>query len=553
MDDEIFGAAEKKVTFAKYSPRDILTIGFRRRRLLITCAVGTLVATVLGAWILPRYKGEAKLVVMRERVDPVLTPSQEETTFAVSAMPVVTDEELKSEVDMLTSYDLEREVVRTAHPEITSEKHPFAFLFAWKRLFMTKDELEAAQVSKLDNDLEVDAVKGSDTILVEYKNHDRAVARRVLERLVELYIQRNLQVHRPGGQYDFFQQQTEQYKKNLDDAESKLASFPKTYGVVDPSADLIIALQKLDEFKFNLHQTEVQISTAQDRIRDLTSQLGNTPDRITTQMTRGDNPQLMEQLKSTLLTLELKRIDLLTKFKADYRPVQEVDKQLADTKAAIQAQETAPVQAQTTDVDPTHQWVVGELAKSNADLAGLQATKTALERTVASYEASARDLNQKALTQHDLQREASSEESKYLMYQRKREEARVDDALDKQRMLNIAVAEPPTVPALPSHSPLLFAVLIFGAMSFLSVGAFWTMEYFDPTLRTTSEVESFLKIPVFAAIPSQTFGIAANGHGNGNGNGHGNGNGNGNGNGRHGHGHEAPAAQPNSDVLNFRG
>src|SRR3984957_12543992 len=483
MDDEIFGT-DKKVTFSKYSPRDILTIAFRRRRLLIACAIVTLLATVLGAWLLPRYKGEARLIVMRERVDPVVTPSQTETTFAVSAMPVVTDEELKSEVDMLTSYDLERDVVRTAHPELTSEKHPFAFLFAWKKLFMTKDELEAAQIQKLDSDLDVDAVKGSDTILVEYKNHDRVVAKRVLERLVELYVQRNMTVHRPQGQYDFFQTQTQEYKKNLDEAEAKLSAFPKTYGVVDPAADRTLVLQKLNDFKSTLHQTEVSIANTQDRIRDLTKQLGTTPDRITTLMTRGDNPQLMEQLKSTLLTLELKRIDLLTKFQPDYRPVQEVDKQLSDTKAAIQQQETAPVQASTTDVDPTHQWVVSELAKARADMAGLEATKTALNRTVATYDASARDLDKKALIQHDLQRDASSEESKYLMYERKREQARVDDALDKQRMLNVSIAEAPTVPALPSHSPFLFAVLILAAMTLMSVGAFWTLEYFDPTLRT---------------------------------------------------------------------
>jgi uncharacterized protein involved in exopolysaccharide biosynthesis len=533
MDDEIF-AVKSKVTFNQQSPRDILRIAFRRRRLLIGCAVATVLATVLGAWLLPRYKGEAKLLIMRQRVDPIVSPIAEQSSFMVAAMPVVTDEELKSEVDMITSYDLERDVVRTAHPEVTSVKHPFAFLTAWKKWFMTPAELESARVKKLDTDLEVDTVKGSDTILVEYKNDDPVVAKRVLERLVDLYIQRHLTVHNPSGQYDFFQKQTDQYKKNLDEAEAKLAQFPAVYGAVNPAADRDIVLQKLNEFNFSLHQTEVSISTTQDRIRDLTSQLGSTPDRITTLMTRGDNPQLMEQLKSTLLTLELKRIDLLTKFQPDYRPVQEVEKQIADTKAAIQAQETAPVQAQTTDVDPTHQWVVGELAKANADLAGMEATKTALERAVASYEASARDLDRKSIIQHDLQRDANTEESKYLMYERKREEARVDDALDKHRMLNVAVAEPPTVPALPSHPPILFAAIIFPAMCFLSIGAFWTLERFDPTLRTKSEVESFLNIPVFAAIPSQTAF-------------HPNGNGNGNGNGRHGNGHEAPTTSRPKD------
>jgi uncharacterized protein involved in exopolysaccharide biosynthesis len=518
MDDEIF-SVEKSVRFTKYTPKDVLTIAFRRQRWLIACVAGTVIATILGAWLLPRYKGEAKILIMRERVDPVVTPAPEQSTFAVSAQPVVSDEELKSEVDMLSSYDLIRDVVRTAHPEQTSEKHPFKFLFAWQKWLHTPAEQEGAMVEKLINDLNVDSVKGSDTILVEYKNHDREVAKRVLDRLIELYTQRHLLVHRPMGQYNFFEQQAVEYKKNLDQAEAKLSEFPVTSGVVNPAADRDILLQKLGEFQAALHQAEVSISDTRDRINDLQGQMGSTPDRITTQLKRSDNPQLLEQLKNTLLNLELKRIDLLTKFQPDYRPVKEVEKEIANTQAAIRAQETAPVQEQTTDVDPTHQWVVGELAKAKADLAGLEARRTALVRTVTAYEANARDLDQKAIIQHDLQRDANSQESKYLMYERKREEARVDDALDKQRMLNIAIAEPPTVPALPSHSPLLFAVIIFASMSLLSVGTFWMLEHFDPTLRTSSEVEAILDIPVFAAVPYQYANDSIKEPGNGNGNG----------------------------------
>jgi len=543
MDDEVF-TVEKSVPFNKYTPKDVLTIVFRRRRLLIACAVATVVATVLGAWLLPRYKGEAKLLIMRERVDPVVTPAPEQSTFAVAAQPVVSDEELKSEVDMLTSYDLVRDVVRTAHPEKTSEKHPFRFLFAWQKYFHTPEEQEGALVAKVINDLNVDAVKGSDTILVEYKNHDPVVAKRVLERLLELYTQRHLTVHRPMGQFDFFQQQTEQYKRNLDQAEAKLSEFPTTSGVVNPAADRDILLQKLGEFQSALHQAEVSISDTKDRIHDLQTQLGSTPDRITTQLKRSDNPQLLEQLKNTLLNLELKRIDLLTKFQPDYRPVKEVEKEIANTQTAIREQESAPVQEQTTDVDPTHQWVVGELAKAEADLAGLEARKTALTRTVAAYEANARNLDQKAIIQHDLQRDAANEETNYLMYERKREEARVDDALDKERMLNVMVAEPPTVPALPSHSPLLFGVIIFAAMAMLSVGTFWMLEKFDSTLRTTSEVEMFLNIPVFAAVPYQYASASGNGSGHANGNGHGNG--------QHGTSEEdgvQPTSQPVFKVL----
>ena len=71
-------------------------------------------------------------------------------------------------------------------------------------------------------------------------------------------------------------------------------------------------------------------------------------------------------------------------------------------------------------------------------------------------------------------------------------------------MFNVVVAEPPTVPALPSHSAGQFAVATFLGLSFL-IGCclFFVLDWLDPTLRSRSEIESVLSIPVLAAIPQQ--------------------------------------------------
>ena len=60
---------------------------------------------------------------------------------------------------------------------------------------------------------------------------------------------------------------------------------------------------------------------------------------MTTVVRNSDNPQLLQQLKSTLLNLQLKRTELLTKYEPTYRLVQEVDQQIADAKNAISAED----------------------------------------------------------------------------------------------------------------------------------------------------------------------------------------------------------------------
>jgi uncharacterized protein involved in exopolysaccharide biosynthesis len=209
----------------------------------------------------------------------------------------------------------------------------------------------------------------------------------------------------------------------------------------------------------------------------------------------------LADLKSSLATLELKRTELLTKFDPSYRLVQEVEAQIAQTRAAIAAEETAPVREQTTDRNPTYQWLDGELAKAKADLASFQAQAAATANSVRAYRNDALLLDQKEIVQQDLIRAAKANEANYLLYLGKREEARISDALDNKRIVNVAIAEAATVPALPVHSRWLFVLLGGLLASLMSAGAAFASEHFDPSFRTAEEVESFLNLPVLAAMP----------------------------------------------------
>jgi hypothetical protein len=124
--------------------------------------------------------------------------------------------------------------------------------------------------------------------------------------------------------------------------------------------------------------------------------------------------------------------------------------------------------------------------------------------------------------QQDLLREAKANEDNYLLYLHKREEARIEEALDRTGILNVGMVEQPTVPTAPVRSALIFVVVGFLLAMAVSTGLVFTQEYLDSSFRTPAEVLSELKIPVLASVP--LYGSA-----NGNGNGHYGSNGNGNG------------------------
>jgi uncharacterized protein involved in exopolysaccharide biosynthesis len=270
---------------------------------------------------------------------------------------------------------------------------------------------------------------------------------------------------------------------------------------VAPQISRDITLQKLNDFSASLEQTRAEMAATEKKIQELQSQAGTTPDRLTTQMRETDNGAVLQQLKSELLTLELKRTELLTKFQPGYRLVQEVDKQIADTRTAITAEESKPLKEQTTDRNPTYAWINEELAKAKSDYSALQARATATQAIVGVYQGKAHQLEVNGFVQQDLLREAKANEDNYLLYLHKREEARIADALDQTRILNIGMVQQPTVPLSPVRSPLMFGLVGILMAGMVSVGLVFTREYLDTSFRTPSEVLSELNIPVLAAVP----------------------------------------------------
>jgi uncharacterized protein involved in exopolysaccharide biosynthesis len=357
----------------------------------------------------------------------------------------------------------------------------------------------ARAVRQLEKDLRVDAIKKTNLIVATYNSHDPQLAAQVLATLANLYVEKHVAVHRPAGASDFFHREAEKYREELSRAEKDLMNFDLQAEVVSAQLEKEATLQRLADFKVASSQTEAAIAETQQRIQVLQTTAAALPTRMVTQVRNADDGMLISALKTNLVTLEQKRIELLGKFEPGYRAVQEVDGQIAAARAALA--EKSPLHDETTDRDPTYQWTQEELAKANADLAGLQARAAAINRSVQSYEGNARSLASKELAQDDLLRGIKSAEDNYLLSLRKEEEARMSDALDQGRILNVAIAEPASVPALPSNHRV--RTIFFGALLavFASAALAFASERADSTLRTPEEVGSILNVPVLAAIP----------------------------------------------------
>jgi uncharacterized protein involved in exopolysaccharide biosynthesis len=474
-------------TAVSLTPRDLAATLFRRPRLVAGTFCSVLVATILFFVFSARYESHFMVLLRRGRYDPVV--SSQPASPMDFTRPDITEEELNSEVELLRDEDLLKSVVKMAGlipAETPDFERPAAIEHA---------------VRKLSRRLDVDAVKKSNLILVSYKDRNPERAARILSALSNLYVQRHMDLQRPPGGIGFFEQQTAESEKRLHQSEAELVQFTRARGVVSAAFERDIALQKLGEADASYRQIDQDRVETERRISSLREQLKSFPSRSVTLKRWADNPEVLEKMKTHLLELQLKRTELLSQFEPSYRPVQENEQQIAETRAEIAAEGLTPVRDETSDNDPNFAWASLEMEKAQVQWDGLRARQAAAFTQVASLRTFAQQMQAESVDQQDLIRTSKAEEDNYLLYLRKREEARIGDALDQHRILNVAIVEPPIAPALPVHSAPVYCLLAFVLAVAFSIGVGFTGEYFDSTIRTPDEAYLLMQAPVLAWLP----------------------------------------------------
>jgi len=467
--------------------RDFAAVIFRHWKLMVFVSVLILLATIAtGVWS-PRYEARMKILVQSRRTDAVVSSS--------SLAPVqfngntVTEEDLNSEVELLSGNDLLRKVAVASG------------LAKGMSVRLGENEAISEAARELSRNLRVEAVRKTHVISVRYRSRNPQLASAVLTALAAAYIEKHTEVHRPSGEFSFFDQEAGRFREGLELAQQKLTAFSQERKVVSAQAERDAALLKANDFDSRAREAQAMAADTESRIRTLQDQLNSAQPRITTSIRSADNPQLMGQLKSTLLTLQLKRTELLTKYAPDYPLVKEVERQIADTVSSIETEERNPIRDETTDRNPGYQTITDELTKARAELSGLKARESAARAIAVQYQEAARLRDEDSMVQQDLIRDAKTQEEGYLLYVRKSEEAGISDALDRRGIVNVAIAEQPQVPTAPERSPLISVMLTVLLVCTGSITTAFVVDAMDPTFRTPDELATYLEVPVLAALP----------------------------------------------------
>jgi uncharacterized protein involved in exopolysaccharide biosynthesis len=260
--------------------------------------------------------------------------------------------------------------------------------------------------------------------------------------------------------------------------------------------------RQITDAQNELRSTDAQISEVSDRLATQTYQLKSVPPRQNTQERTIPNDYSVERLNTLLAELQNKRTSLLTKFTPEDRLVQEVDEQIVNTKSALKNAQQMKSQERSTDVNPVWEQVTNSIVQNQAERQALKARRNELAEQVKQLQNNLSHVEGSTVAYTTLRQKVTELESNYQLYAQKRDEAQMADAMDADKLLNVAVAQAPTFSITPFR-PKPVVNLVLGSFTAMFLASFivFFAETGRATVATPRELDKLSAYPVLATLP----------------------------------------------------
>jgi uncharacterized protein involved in exopolysaccharide biosynthesis len=293
----------------------------------------------------------------------------------------------------------------------------------------------------------------------------------------------------------------------LIEKENELDRLGQELNIASLSDQQAQALQTKAQLESNLTDIQHQISALEKRIESLTDSLENPPESEEAIIADAavDSPELAAA-RAQLSQLELELIALRTIHTESSDPVKNLKKQIADVTKLIaayeQGRESAPAASPVTNT--IQQGIYTDLQGRKADLAAETARRDAIKADVEMTNKELARLNTHASKFKRLARDIASLEAELQLFETGIRASKTGDLLDEEKITNLDVLQPPTLPLISAASPrkmlAICAFILFMGLA-AGVGLAFGLDFLNHSLRTNDEVEQWLGLPVLVSLP----------------------------------------------------
>ncbi len=476
--------------------KDVAAMIYRRRGLALAL-FGVIFAIVAAATIMQKslYVVRAKLLFKKERATTVVSASG---GAATEDKPQLSEEALNSEIEILQSTTLLREVLRRnmAYQAIIGKEKA-------KSLDSTA-ALELA-IALFKADMNCIVVPKSNILQVTYESYDPRQAAGVINELCQRYVERHLEVHESKGAYAFFQKQVETLEDSLQHLRTRLERYEIEHNLIAPDQQRQLYLQKLTEYEVQLNSLRASSRAATQQVNFLQKQIAAEPKRLQSQ-NHEVSSTVIDGLQDQLASLKTKYAEVVSTEKNRNEPKGQLARSLkariAKIEETIQQHERTQQPEVATDINRSMMDLTTELTRARFDMIGFQTKERELKTATAELRQELKNLERASFAYEAMVRKLQLMQNNFELYTKKQEEARISEALDREKFANVTIIDPASVPLSPvSPNRKLNIMAGFFLALFISVGTVLGLGFFDGVVHSSSDIERRLEVPVIVSIP----------------------------------------------------
>ena len=327
------------------------------------------------------------------------------------------------------------------------------------------------------------------------------LAQRILAKLIDFYFDKHITAHRTTGSYEFFDRQTDQLRSQLAKTEQELKGLKDRTGVASLDEQRKIILTRIGNLQQEAETTQGALAISRAKVRELKNKLAGLSENLVTQETKGTQNYGADLMRARLYELKLKEQELLSRYTENSVLVQEVRRQIAEAQALLAKEEETRTQV-TTGINPTHQQINLALLTETANLSSLEDKSRVLDQQLKAGQKEIQDMTAAEMRLVNLQRELAMQDGKYRKYSENLEQARIDQALETNKISNISVIQAATAsmkPIKPRKALNLALGFILGILGGLGLAFF--SEYLDHSIKTPQDIEEKVNLQILASIP----------------------------------------------------
>lgn len=471
------------------SLRELFSVCMRQRLKMAAFFITAVAGSVLVALFAPKsYRSEAKLLVRLGRENVVLDSAATLGDSAAIAVPLSREYEINSVVAIAKSRALLEQVVDALGPAVvlnTSGSHQLADdqvswpqavkagLASWLsdlQITTPLPDREKAVLELLDS-VKVSTAHKSDVVEVACLGPTPELAQSVVAKLVELYVDHHIGSNRTPRAHEFFERQTARLHDELHAGEMKLVGLKNETGLASPEAQCKVLVEQIGRLEDELMSAEASAMAVRAELRKVVEKKAEYPATEVTSRTTGFANEAADEMRAQFYSLELREQELLSRHTEHHPEVQLVRDQIARSRKTLGEEERSLAQVTMGRTRTSEEAELSLLARE-PQLASQEALAEKLREQLAAIRG-----NLRALTEHErqiaaLSREVELTDASYRKYREGLEQARIDEALQAERISNLSVVQPATFelkPAKPKKLMLLALGLVIGVCGSVAV------------------------------------------------------------------------------------